>query len=143
MNPCWHGPPLVLHKLGHYGIKGKLMRWLIAFLRDRRRQRVVCQQTFSNWEPIVSGVGLPQGALFSPALFLLYINDLPARLKSTVKLFDDDTKTYRTIASEEDAAKLQHDLNMLAAWSDTWHMNFNADKCAVVQVKRDQTTCTH
>ena len=109
------------------------MRWLTAFLRDRR-QRVVCQQTFSNWEPIVSGV--PQGALLSPILFLLYINDLPARLKSTVKLFADDTKIYRTISSEEDAAKLQHDLNMLAAWSDTWHMNFNADKCAVVQVKK-------
>ena len=42
------------------------------------------------------------------------------------------TLRYRTISSEEDAAKLQHDLNMLAAWSDTWHMNFNADKCAVV-----------
>ena len=25
---------------------------------------------------------------------------------------------------------------MLAAWSDTWHMNSNADKCAVVQVKK-------
>ena len=85
-------------------------------------------------EPIVSGV--PQGALLSPILFLLYINDLPARLKSTVKLFADDTKIYRTISSEEDAAKLQHDLNMLAAWSDTWHMNFNADKCAVVQVEK-------
>ena len=66
--------------------------------------------------------------------FLLYIQDLPARLKSTVKLFADDTKIYRTISSEDDAAKLQHDLNMLAAWSDTWHMNFN--KCAVVPVKR-------
>ena len=109
------------------------MRWLTAFLRDRR-QRVVCQQTFSNWEPIVSGV--PQGALLSPTLFLLYLNDLPAWLKSTVKLFADDTKIYRTISSEEDAAKLQHDLNMLAAWSDTWHMNFNADTCAVVQVKK-------
>ena len=46
------------------------------------------------------------------------------------------TLRYRTISSEEDAAKLQHDLNMLAASSDTWHMNFNADECAVVQVKK-------
>ena len=61
----------LLHKLGHYGIKGKHMRWLTAFLRDRR-QRVVCQHTFSNWEPIVSGV--PQGVLLSPILVLLYIN---------------------------------------------------------------------
>ena len=27
----------LLHKLGHYVIKGKLMRWLTAFLRDRAR----------------------------------------------------------------------------------------------------------
>ena len=34
----------LLHKLGHYGIKGKLMRWLTAFLRDRR-QRSSCMPT--------------------------------------------------------------------------------------------------
>ena len=84
----------LLYKLEHYGIKGKLLRWLSAFLRNRR-QRVVSQQTFSNWEPIISGV--PQGALLSPTLFLLYINDLPAEVESSVKLFADDTKIYRTI----------------------------------------------
>ena len=101
----------LLHKLGvvgHYGIKGKLMRCLTAFLRDRR-QRVVCQQTFSNWEPIVSGV--PQGALLSPTLFLLYINDLPARLKSTVKLFDDDTNIYSGIEQSQ-VKKTQLNCNM-------------------------------
>ena len=103
------------------------MRRLTAFLRDRR-QRVVCQQTFSNSQPIV---------------FLLYKNYLPARLKSTVKLFADDTKIHRTISSEEDAAKLQHELNMLEAWSDTLHMNFNADKCLSYRRKGDQTMCTH
>ena len=96
---CIRQRHIMLHKLGHYGIKGKLMRWLTAFLRDRR-QIVVCQQTFSNWELIVSGV--PQGALLPPTLFLLYINDLPARLKSKVKLFADDTKIYRIISSEEE-----------------------------------------
>ena len=40
-------------------------------------------------------------------------------MQISVTLFPDDTKIYRTISSEEDAAKLQHDLNMLAAWSDT------------------------
>ena len=123
----------LLYKLEHYGIKGKLLRWLSAFLRNRR-QRVVSQQTFSNWEPIISGV--PQGALLSPTMFLLYINDLPAEVESSAKLFADDTKIYRTISCEEDAAKLQRDLNRLAAWSDTWKMNFNAEKCAVVQVKK-------
>ncbi len=62
------------------------------------------------------------------------INDSDSDI-STVKLFADDPKIYRTISSEEDAAKLQHDLNMLATWCDTWHMNFNTDKCAVVRVK--------
>ena len=69
-------------------------------------------------------------------MFLLYINDLPAEVESSAKLFADDTNIYRTISCEEDAAKLQKDLNRLAAWSDTWKMNFNAEKCAVVQVKK-------
>ncbi len=49
----------------------------------------------SVWERVTSGV--PQGSGLGPALFLLYINDLPNIIESLTKLFADDTKIYANI----------------------------------------------
>ena len=39
----------LIYKLKHYGIRGKILRWLTSFLQDRR-QRVVSQQAYSDWK---------------------------------------------------------------------------------------------
>ena len=41
----------LLHKLHAYGIRGKLLLWIEAFLTDRR-QRVVVQGSSSDWAPV-------------------------------------------------------------------------------------------
>jgi hypothetical protein len=46
-------------------------------------------------------------------LFLFYINDMPCGLKSTIRLFADDTIAYLVVTSEVDAVDLQSDLNKL------------------------------
>ena len=38
--------------------------------------------------------GVPQGSVLDPILFILYVNDLPDKVKSYCKIFADDTKLY-------------------------------------------------
>ena len=89
-------------KLKSYGIEGNLLRWISAFLRDRR-QRVVLGDSISNWMPVTSGV--PQGSVLGPILFLIFINDMPEVIQSLVKLFADDSKLLSVVKSQHD--KLQ------------------------------------
>jgi heme oxygenase len=78
--------------------------------------------------------GIPQGSVLGPSLFIFYINDLQDRLRSTVRLFADDTIAYFTITSEDDAEHLQEDLDKLAQWGKDWHMQFHPAKCTVLTV---------
>ena len=121
----------LLLKLQNYGIKGKVLLWIKAFLSGRR-QRVILRNGSSNWQPVISGV--PQGSILGPILFLLYVNDLPDYVKHTAKMFADDTKLYTKINSVSDCEELQEDLNALAHWSRLWLLKFNADKCIVLRI---------
>ena len=49
--------------------------------------------------------------MLGPALFILYINDLPEAVQSSVKLFADDTKIYCNVSSISGPVQLQKDLD--------------------------------
>ena len=85
-------------------------------------------------EAVSVDLGVPQGTVLGPRLFLFYINDLQSRLTSKVRLFADDTIIYLTIANEDDASTLQEDLNKLGQWENEWCMKFHPDKCNVLRV---------
>ena len=51
-----------------------------------------------------------------PALFLIYISDLPNNINSTVWLFADDYVLYRDINKQSDPQELQEYLDELPCW---------------------------
>ena len=121
----------LLWKLHQYGIRGNTLNWIRAFLGNRS-QIVVFDGEESGSVPVTSGV--PQGSVLGPILFLIYINDLPDKLASKVRLFADDTAVYLTIGGEDDTKMLQQDLNSLSLRESRWDVEFNPSKCQVVQV---------
>jgi len=71
-----------------------------------------------------------------PTLFVIFINDLPMAAPGHVKIFADDTKLFHKIANTEDRDLMQHQLDSLNEWSQTWQLKFNADKCKVMHLGR-------
>ena len=121
----------LIKKLEKHGINGRLLKWIEAWLKNRK-QRVVLKGQTSEWEEVQSGV--PQGSVLGPLLFIIFINDIETGITSTLSKFADDCKITRKVKSDEDANAVQVDLNTLVMWSHKWQMKFHPDKCKVLHI---------
>ena len=120
-------------KLYGYGICGKTLKWINSFLCFRQ-QRVVINVIKSDWAPVLLGV--PQGTVLGPLLFLLSINEITTDIESEKRLFADDCVCYREIKGTEDTVKLQEDIDCLGCWARKWTMQFQPAKCSIMQITR-------
>ena len=116
---------LLIEKLKKFGIGGKLLQLLSSYLEDRS-QRTVTNNIYSEYLPINSGA--PQGFVLGPLLFLVFFNDLPDVLETSIAyFFADDTKINNT-----DPVLLQIDLLRLHQWSLENKMQFNFSKTSLI-----------
>ena len=120
----------LVKKLESIGVKGGLLKWLENFLTGRK-QRVIVNSTVSGWFDVLSGV--PQGSVLGPLLFLLFISELPSLVNSFVSLFADDTKMYGKCTN----SVLQQDLDNIVSWTQKMQLNFNASKCKVMHLGKE------
>ena len=121
-------------KLEGFGIKGQILQWLINFLSNRR-QKVCINEEQSDWEQVLSGV--PQGSVIGPVLFIIFINDMPDVVCSLIQLFADDAKVFAEIQDENHHDSLQKDLVALQEWAEIWQLAFNAKKCKVMHLGKN------
>jgi hypothetical protein len=124
--------PGLLWKLHSIGIRGRLWAWLKAFL-THRSIRVVHDSLVSDWFSISAGV--PQGAVLSPFLFLVYIDDVVPLAEESgceIALFADDIVVWPKSCNADGDEALQRFLDKLGPWAKEWKVLFGQKKSQVI-----------
>lgn len=125
---------LLMHKLKHHGIHGKVNTCRIQNFLASRSQAVADEGEMSEYISVESGVS--QGSVLGNSLFLFYINDMAVGINSTVRLLADITIAYPAATSEADQLKLQEDLNKPPIWEQKWKKMFHPERCNVLTISR-------
>ena len=114
-----------------------LVNWCVSTLFEMfssylnsRSQVVRIGSTLSS--PLNFAHGIPQGAILSPLLFCIYINDLQLSPRSiSLESYVDDSKIFLSFPIEETIstkAKLEEDLCQVAKWCSTNQLLINREK---------------
>ena len=119
-----------LHKLRSYGISGQIFDFISSFFSNKQLW-VVPDRKSSEKYPV--NVGVPQGSIRGPTLFLLYINDLPGDINMAI--YADDTTLYFKYDQASDlwqqielASELKSNLSDTVGLGQVqWLVHFNAE----------------
>ena len=122
---------LLLRKLMNIGLTSSTTQWFRSYLTNRSQITSVGDALSSATK---MPVGVPQGSLLGPLLFLIYVNDLPdCHLASDIILYADDTVVYYSSKSVSD---LEHhinaDLRTVSEWFSRNLLTLNISKCKFV-----------
>jgi hypothetical protein len=114
------------------GIRGVTLSWITSFL-SQRKQCVEVQSLHGERitsELRTTNIGVPQGTVLGPLLYILYVNSLPAHLgEGTITTYADDTSH---LVTAEDITALRNRANDatrdMTDWCDNAKLIVNTSK---------------
>lgn len=98
---------------------------------------------------LVNGISATASPVFAtdtvigPLLFTIFINDLPDKIGSGVRLFADDAALFKFINSLKDCRDLQNDLDQVVSWSAEWLLPLHPGKCKVLSISPRPVVTQH
>lgn len=132
-------PEILLLKLKKYGINQYALKIIDSYLSSRM-QCVEIEGVQSDYKDIT--IGVPQGSILGPLLFLLYINDFPSISKHSlcIQYADDTALFFEGDSAHELQTKLDSDLPNVCKWLKTNKLSLNTNKtfCQLYTMSHDQ-----
>lgn len=124
---------ILLRKLQSYGVTGTALQWISSYLTGRKQVTKVDGELSDE---ISVDIGVPQGSVLGPLLFIVYINDMPDNLKkSFINLFADDTLLWYHGKNFNDVCNTVNiDLQCLSEWFKINKLKLNVTKtqCMII-----------
>ena len=115
----------LLKKLRAMGTSKEAIEWFRSYLTGKKQSvRIGCETS----ELRLVSYGVPQGSILGPALFNIYINDLPSVPKVG---YVDDSQLYLSFPVRDAtlaAAQLTEDLRNIATWCCKNSLLINPEK---------------
>ena len=114
-------------KLFFYGIRGPQLEFFKSYLSGRQ-QFVGVNDKISSLKPI--SIGVPQGCILGPILFLVFINDMPTcSNRFTPTLFaDDSTFSFKCRNYQENIPIINSELTKINDWTNQNRLTINVPK---------------
>jgi hypothetical protein len=129
---------ILLEKLRHYGVRGKVLAWLSAYLRERTLYVSVAGR---NSHTVTIGRGVPQGSPLGPLLFSIYYSDIVSVGIEKLSLFADDTQLHAYGSSADQViANLNNALVDLRRYMMANKLELNSKKTVWMLNFSDATT---
>lgn len=143
---------VLLDILYRYGIRGRVNEWFQSYLTERFQTVVLPtleeDGVLNNIESstLKINVGVPQGSILGPILFLLYVNNLPSLSKNKVILFADDVSVFFKF-NRSDYADLTKTINEsidnIINWFDDLNLGTNVGKTKLIHFRNYNTQVPH
>lgn len=124
---------ILLQKLHHYGVREDALGLMKCYLVNGE-QSVDVKGVLSNARGVT--IGVPQGSILGPFLFLVYINDLPYLVEKSadIILFADDTSLmFKVNRNVKDIDVVNNTLNLIQNWFSVNNLMLNPDKTKCVK----------
>lgn len=131
---------LLLKRLKNsYHVDKIVLQWIESYLKDRYF-KVCVNGTMS--EEIELNIGVPQGSILGPLLFILYTKGLQSLAKKygfSIHLYADDTQIYFELKDSkntnlEDLNKLNNCFNDIKEWMSLNYLRMNDDKTEIMEL---------
>lgn len=134
-------PNIISDKLHYYGIRGEARKLIFNFLTNRE-QFVFYNNELSSVKSVNIGVG--QGTILGPLIFLLYINDLPDNMSAMTMLYADDSSFINDgVHCEEVFVSANETQEHALNWFTSNKLSLNTEKTKTVVFSLNRQLCNN